>query len=399
MNAARYGLALAASVAFLGIVSPAQAQVDDGRWLAFIGCWQPTEGSEEAGLVCFRPAAGGVEMTSVVDGEVRATEQLAADGQPRPVAAEGCEGTEALSFSEDGRRVFTTSSFTCGGEERAGTGVMAVVAPNRWVDVRALEIRGETVAWVQSYQLVGIDRLAEEGIDDPREGMETTVRAARMAAATSIDVDDVTEATGRIDQEAVVAWVAAQGDELDLDGEELLRLADAGVPEEVIDVMVAVSYPDRFVVEPEQDIAMADAPAGRRIPVGVGYRGYMAWDPFYHGYYPFGFGFRHSPYAFGYSPFGYGYGLGPGYGYYGWGYRPVVVRVERRGGEGRMIRGEGFRPGSGAVPSTRGAQPRGGNPGGFTGARATRGAGAIGSSRPSTRGAAQPRTARRRGGE
>lgn len=395
MSAARYGLALAASVAFLGLGAPAQAQVDDARWLAFIGCWQAAEGSEEAGLVCFRPAAGGVEMTNIVAGEVVATERLAADGQPRPVVAEGCEGTEAVTFSEDGRRAFTTSDFSCGDEERSGTGVMAMVAPNRWIDVRALEIQGETVAWVQSYQLVGLDRLAEEGIDDPREGMETTVRAARMAASTSIDVDDVTEAADRIDSEAVVAWVAAQEDELDLDGDELVRLADSGMPEEVIDVMVAVSYPERFVVEPEQDIAMADAERGRRIPIGVGYRGYMGWDPFYHGYSPWGY--RYSPFAFGYSPYAYGFG---GYGWgYGYGYRPVVVRVERRGSEGRMIRGEGFRPGSGATPGARTARPRGGDSGGsFTGARGTRGSGAIGSSRPSTGRAAQPRTARRRGG-
>lgn len=389
MSATRYALSFLVGTAVLAAAGPAEAQVDDTRWLAFIGCWQPPEGSEEAGLLCFRPAPGGVEMTNIVGGEVVSTEQLAADGEARPVVAEGCEGTEAVSFSEDGRRVFTTSDFTCGEDVRSGTGVMAMVAPNRWVDVRSLDVRGEKIAWVQSYQLVGLDRLAEEGIDDPRAGMEASVRAARMAAAASIDLEDVAEATERLDSETVVAWVAAQGDEFDLDGDELLRLADAGMPEEVIDVVVAVSYPDRFVVEPEQNIAMAEATQGRRIPVGVGYRGYrgyLGWDPFYHGYSPWGFGYSRFGYApFGYGPIGY-------YPYGGYGYVPTRFRVERRASGGRVVRGEGYRPGPGSIPRSRAARPRGDSSGpGMTGSDGR--AGVAPSARPST-----GRTAVRRGG-
>lgn len=389
-------LFLAAGALALVAAVPAHAQVDDPRWLPFIGCWQGAESMDEetdAGLLCVRPAPGGVDLESIVGGEVASTERVAADGVARSVVAEGCEGTEAVAFSEDGHRAFTTSEFDCSGEARSGTGVMAVVAPNRWVDVRALEVQGEKVSWVQSYRLVGVERLAEEGITDPRDGLGMTVRAARMAAATDIDVDDVREAVARIDSEAVVAWVAAQETELDIDAETLVALADEGVPEAVIDVMVAVSYPERFVVEPEQPVEMAERaePRGRR-PVYGGYRGYLSWDPFYYGYSPYSYRYGYSP--FGYSPFGY---CGGGYGC---GYGPTILRVERRDNGGRMIRGVGYRPGVNAQPSGRTARPRndGGGSSAASGAQRSSGSGASVGSSGSRSGTSTGRTARRRRG-
>lgn len=172
-------------------------------------------------------------------------------------------------------------------------------------------------------------------------------------AAQNIAVDDVEEAAGRVDARAVEAWVATNETELEISGSELVRLADAGVPESVIDVMVAVSYPDRFVLAPE------GAPTERTEGVyatgyrGAGYRyGFRSylWAPYYP---PVGFGY------YGYSPFGY-YGFGWG-GYYGgyYGYRPatVIVRPVDPGPRGRMVPGRGYTRGSSSAGSG-GATPR-----------------------------------------
>lgn len=400
MNARAIACSLFAGAFLVTLAGPAAAQVDDARWLPFIGCWQ-AEGEADAGLLCFGPDQGGVAMTSIVDGEIVDTERLVADGEARPIVAEGCEGTESVSFSEDGYRAFTRSAFSCGDDDRSGTGVMALVSPRRWVDVRALEIRGERVSWVQSYELVGAEALAEAGVSDPSAGLEGSVRAARVIAARDIDLDDVSEASTVVDAEAVVAWVAAEGDSFELSGDELLRLADGGMPESIIDVVVAVSYPERFVVAPERALpdAVEELPyEGRRIPVRVGYRSWMAFDPYYlDGYYGYGsrygaFGYR----SFGYSPYGYSpYGYG-GYGYGGYlPYRgPTVVRVERRQpAGGRAVQGRGWTRSSGGDTGRR-AQPAGAS--GSRGATA----GSSGSAAPS-RGSAQPparRKAKPRGG-
>jgi hypothetical protein len=276
---------------------------------------------------------------------------------------------------------------------------MAMVAPNRWVDVRALDVQGEKVAWVQEYVLVGIDRLDEEGISDPQATLALVVRPARLAAASEIDLEDVTEAVDRMDTEAVVAWIATQRDPFDIDGDEIVRLAESGVPESIIDVIVAVSYPDRFVVAPERAIVRADSRvAGRRVPIGVGYGGYMMWNPFYgyglssrYGYGGYGYG------GYGYGGYGYGgYGYG-GYGYGGYGYVPTTVTIQRRPSGGRVINGQGYSRGTGGDGrvARRGGSSGGGG-GGWTGSSGSTGSRASGSSGSSSGRTAKPRGGRRR---
>lgn len=383
--------ALVAATAAFALSMPVQAQQDrDGRWMAFVGCWEAVGAEEDLGLLCFDFDDDGVLLTNHVGGEIDSTERLVADGQQRTVSVEGCEGWETLEFSADGRRAFTQTEFFCGTDDaRSGTGVMTFIAPNRWADVRALDVGGEQVAWVQEYQLVGTDRLAEMGIADPAEGLGMAVRSSRMAAAAPIDLSDVEEALERIDERAVETWIVAQQDRLDPSADDLVRLADAGAPERVIDAVVAVSHPDRFIAEASGPIEQVQDDA----PRPTHYRGYMAYNP-----YMLGWSMRYGGFGYGYSPFRYGYYGSPfgysGYGYgYGYGSRPYSVIIERRQSSGQIRNGRGYVPGG--RPSTgRAAQPRGGSaqPSFSTGgSRPSAGAPSTGSRPKST-----PRKAKRR---
>src|SRR5690606_923506 len=71
----------------------------------------------------------------------------------------------------------------------------------------------------------------------------------RRAAAATFSVNDVIEATDAVDEEVVQALLVDYGGRFPLDAEALERLADAGVSGETIDLMVALSYPDRFEVD------------------------------------------------------------------------------------------------------------------------------------------------------
>jgi uncharacterized membrane protein YgcG len=329
----------------------------------------------QAGLLCFSPSGDGVEMRNVVDGEVIATERVVADGVARAVTAEGCAGTESVEFSSDTRRLFTESSFTCeNGETRAGSGVMSFISPTQWIDVRALTIGGEPVAWVQRYAAATAESLEEHRVQDPAASDRTNVRSRRQLAAQAIDLDDVEEALGRIDAEAVKIWIATHEDEFDLDGSALVRLAEAGVPDDVIDVIVAVSFPSRFALTPQgvpSEVVDRVATDAYRSGTRVGYSSFL-WDPYY--WDPF-----YAPIGYRYSPFGYS-----GYGYRGYyGYVPTTVAViprERtvvRSG-GRMVAGQGYRgpDSSGGGGST--SRPSGGSSGGS----ADDGGGSGGSSAP-----------------
>jgi len=385
MTSARATAVAATCVLLLGaLASPMWAQEvqQTTRWLPFVGCWEPMGVDGDPGLLCFRLDADGVAMSNVFEGDVTAAERLVADGVARPVSAEGCSGTESVEFSQDGRRVFTASSFLCeGGEARRGSGVMSFISPTQWIDVRSLTVEGEPVAWVQRYAAATTESLNDHGLEPPSPAERAAVRTRRLLAARDIEMSDVEEAVQRLDAQAVKIWIATQESEFDLSGSELVRLADSGVPEDVLDIMVAVSFPDRFAVTPEgvpEGVVNRVAGDAYRSGARVGFRSFL-WDPYYA---PIG-------YRYGYSPFGYyGYGYG---GYYG--YVPASVTVVPRpdvSSGGRIVRGQGYRgPSSGGGASSGGPRPSGG--------AATSSGGSGGGGSTSSGSSSPPRTAVPRG--
>ena len=406
----RVAVALLA-VAGIGLTGDATAQAPpemDRRWTPFLGCWEPTSETAETGLLCVVPSGPGVEVFTWRDGEEVTNDLLLADGVAREAVIEGCEGSESSEFSSDGRRVFTRSEFNCGGDaQRESSGIMSMISPTEWVDVHSLDVEGERVAWVQRFHLADPDREAEEGLDDVTEGIGMAVRTARMVASRPVSFAEVAEAAGSVHAKAVEAWIASRGQPFDFNGGDLVALADGGVPASVVDVIVAVSYPDRFVIDGGGGgIEEASFDEGWRRNAGYGYYpglyGPYGFRSFFSD--PWGYGYR-SPGAWGlYSSRSYygGYGYG-GYGYVGYGwpgyygggyYYPTRVVVQPRSSGGRVVKGRGYTDGSYSGGSVRpvgrsGAPwPSGGSSGG-----ASVSGGSSGAKSPPSRG----RTAKPRG--
>ncbi len=388
-------------------VGPAQAQNNtDPRWLPWVGCWQPLDSLggqvDDSPMLCFRPVSGGpgVEMLSVEGAEITSHRTIVADGRAHQEKREGCSGTMRVQFSSDGQRVFTVSDLTCeGGVERRTTGIMSLSRPTRWLDVKSLDMGGHSTPWVERYGLASPSRVRGAGLENLADNSGLAIRSARMAAISPIDIDDVIEASKVVDAAAVQAWVAERHDPFSLNAKQLERLADAGVPSDVIDVMVAVSYPHKFafggppgVRAEEAPIRAANAYAPRSRFTGCDP---FFWDPFCFGY---GYGYGYSPYSYGFYPYGYGYGgYYGGYGGYYGGYRPVLIQVQPTSSgssHGRVIKGRGYTRGSSSgsgssAPAT--APSRGASSGGAVSS------GSSGSSSSSGR-TSTGRTAHRRGG-
>ena len=225
------------------------AEERKGRWSPWGGCWEPVVGNAPQTLLCVRPAGTGVFVSEVTEGEVRSSHNLQADGQSYDIVAQGCEGARSAEFSTDGKRLFTRTRQECDGDlPLSSTGLMAMVSPDEWIDVQALEDDLQSFSWMQRYVRARAEQAQEAGFGDLHVDAAFGARRARSAAAATVDVDDVIEAIRVVDAEAVRSWIAELNDPFQLDGRHLTRLADSGVPPSVIDVMVAVSYPDRFVV-------------------------------------------------------------------------------------------------------------------------------------------------------
>lgn len=374
---------LLVAAAIVGSSAPgvqAQQQVDS-RWLPWIGCWEIVAQDEEleTQVVCVEPSeASGLAVQLLSEAQGVETEVLYADGQPRPVQVADCEGTERSVFSEDGSRVYVTGEYTCGdGARQTGRGVIAMVAPDEWVDIRSLTQDGETVVMAQVYRAASAAAIAEAGrveLASPRTEL------SRRLASTAPDTEDVVDVYRAMGAEGTQAWLVAMGQRLDLDADALIALSDAGVEPEVIDMAVAVSYPDDFQLAAEPNSAVAsvervpDAPARRNwySPYGRRYRmTYGFWGPVFSP-----LGYLYSPHSF---LWGNAYAWGPffnnrigcpfcnrfgGWGWGGWGGfggfgGPVVVRSGGGDSGGRSVAGRGFTRSGGSTASGRTRTPRG----------------------------------------
>ena len=379
-NRTRSALGLAVAALLAGEVLQAQATLPDARWQALVGCWTPSTAPTEAAemsantsaqlpLLCIVPTTGSsVRLATVDDGNVMLADTVDASGVRRSVTREGCAGWESAEFAANGRRVHYSSEFDCAGVRRASTGVISVTTGGELLDVQSITSGTGKSVRVARYVDAGVPASLPPDIAAVLAGRTLIASAARTAAGAPLSEADIIEAARALDPVVMQAWLIERGDRFAFDAKALVRLADAGVPGSVTDVLVALSNPRFFAinrtplgtdVEPKASVrpGVAD-PGGRRIYTDM----YGA---------PYGFGLGLGRYSL-YDRYGYYYGAVPysgyGYGYGQYFYRPPVIVMQPGGGGsgGRAVKGRGYtrnRPtestGRTAEPSTSGRSSSG----------------------------------------
>lgn len=344
---------ISSSALFMALVLTSSANSDSGsglrpgsdsRWLPWLGCWSlmedevrqpftldPGDESGEAsaeseepkqGLLCLSPdAGGGVKMRTFSGDEAFLEETLVADGERHDAERAGCHGWQKLDWSRDGRRLFTTSELTCDeGPKRSVSGVSMLTSLDTWIEIQSVGTGQARAVMIRRFRPVGEEvshmRLPELTEDVLREAV--TARAA--AGLARLTIDDVVEATSFLEPAALEAMLLERQARFPLDKKSLVRLSDASVPPRIIDLMVALSYPDHFQIE-------------RQPAEGGGYFGQPGvYDP---GFYdPF---FYSLGYPYYFAPFGYYYWYAP------WNPVYVVPPIESPGASvGRVIQGRGY---------------------------------------------------------
>jgi len=371
--------ALASSVSTFAQTSQAGF---DSRWNPYLGCWtisQEQIGNQPVALapgtmVCVRPEGRfGIAVTTTVDGKNVLEQTIVADGSAQPLSQGDCHGTQTSEWSRDGERLFTRVALECAGRPaRTVTGI-TMMAKGRWVDVQATEVDGDHDLRIRRYR---------------RSSDEYTGMPAMTAAP--FNVEDVIEASAKVQSPAVEAALVEVGGRFALSSRVLKQLADAKVSPNVIDLMVAQAYPNRFDIDsglyppmpiptPTTSSAASSSGGSTTVVMGSTIYPYPYYDPFYNSYYyysPFaypyywgaGYHYRYGyPYYRSYYGNNYYYGYYPPY-YYGGGGSINPPDVDRpgtpdsRGGSG-IATGRGYtrvRPagsgdggGDGAVPAGR----------------------------------------------
>ena len=129
------------------------------------------------------------------------------------------------------------------------TGVSLLSSPATWADIQVVEVGGRQLVEVRRYApLRESEQRARLGSIDL--GVDRAdISQARRDGAAALDLPAVIDASERTSARAVEALLVETEPTLPLDGEALITLDDAGINGGVTDLLVALAYPDRFVVE------------------------------------------------------------------------------------------------------------------------------------------------------
>jgi|TARA_B110000116_G_scaffold210041_1_gene185695 hypothetical protein len=347
-------LVLALSLMLLpSALNAATITTTDDRWLAWMGCWSPKEvqqtGQENLASLCVinSEETNGLEILTIVDGSIVERRAVGLNGAPKEITSEDCSGIEAFTFSDDGRHIFLQTELLCDGGQRKETGIMSMTSSQEWLEVRAIGVGEETIPWVLRYGVASEDVFQAAGV----EGIVTrNTFLARLAFTAPLTLANVVEAGSKVDPQAIEAWVLESAQPFALDGDILKRISYSGVAPNVLDAIIAVSFPNEFVLERfgtdtngEFQGSRLGAQTNGRGPIARQntysgsnyYAGAYQTGPFRYGYgryaNPFGGAYdpflAHNPnftydpfrsYSFGYR---YGYGFGSGYSPYPYLYR------------------------------------------------------------------------------
>ena len=322
------------------------ANLADARWLPWMGCWQLWEeqvdqtAAEDGAafpdrtVVCLTPAddGRGARLMARSDSEVLVERTLVADGVRHALTEGDCTGWESRDWSDDGRRLFTRGEVRCGTDEpRRMSGISMLANRSTWVDIQSVSVGDRGHMEIRRYNPA---RDAEMSDDVRLPATPGAIRDARQSVAGALTVSSVREAAAKAESAVVEALLTETQPRLNLDSATLIDLDNAGVDGGVIDVLVALAYPDRFVVERRRG-------GSGRGAGGVGLGGFDPWSYGGMSAAPFGYSYLGM---YGYNSWRNAYWYNPYY-YNGWGVPGRVIdgagAADDDGG-GRAVNGVGF---------------------------------------------------------
>lgn len=427
------------------IATPSAAQNvrTDGRWQAWLGCWTPAGtlirvvGRSANAVVCVVPTStpSAVDVLTVAGGKIIDRAHVDTDGRQHAITKEGCTGWQSAKWSPSARRVYIKSEFNCNGAPATHvSAVYAMAGSGDWIDVQGMRVEKNSGVHAVRYREAAEPGALPEEITQKLQGLTMAHTAAMLAVTGSPSLGEVEEASKELDPSVVATWLI-EADKLNvekpapLNAKQLEELADRGVPANVIDVMLALSYPKALAVNPvgqgvtRQNTDSAYDSYRYTQPLnpllgfdGFGFPIYASESALMYGCSPFMYGtYGYGMYDMGLSslyssPFGCGGGYGfagyPGYGgYYGYGGYPYyggyfgggpVVVPNGTGSattpsHGRVVNGKGYTQGGGGS-NNGSASPRSGSmsPSGSPSSSGASAGSSAGSSSPPAR-TAQPR--------
>ena len=338
------------------MATPALAQEQaDARWAPWLGCWTVSVDTTRGGdavfaeqqapraRVCVTARGNAASLTTEVTDKPALVQTIVADGSSQPLDEGGCTGAQRVEWSKDGARLYSRAELTCANESKRTVSGISLLSPDGiWIDAQSVEIGGRNSVRVRRFRR-----------DEPPA-------VVGRGAPARLTVDDVIEASPHVAAPALEAALVESRATFGLNARRLIQLDDAGVPSSVIDLMVALTYPQAFSVRPT---ARADRLTPFPFEMDPADPDYPWWyGNLYGGGAYFDSGYLYSPFGYpflGFYPLDFGGGaiIVDGGGSGGGGDRPTPgVRVINGLGYTRtMPRGEETASNGESVGSARGS--------------------------------------------
>lgn len=277
------------------------------------------DGSPES-TVEIRPTADGtgLEIIRRVQDQRDIKETLILDESRRPVETHECSGWQSAGLLAEAGVIIVSSEMNCKETGSiATTNFRIILGPELMADILALNSGGQTRLATRKLALER-DLPQEEGL---APGWVTV--AARTEAAAPWELDTIIRLSELVDDRVLQAALMEKEAELNLTTDSLKQMKKAKLSTPVIDLLVALAYPDQFHVEKNGQVELrpwivstSRSPEYRRYPADPGI---LYPNTFYNCYSGYGY-YSGLPY------------VGPCLSYYSpfwWDY-PVVVPVVPR---------------------------------------------------------------------
>jgi hypothetical protein len=246
----------------------------DQRWNAYLGCWAPAEGTDPLQVCVTAHADSGVSVVTTVESKETSRLRFDADGSAHPIIQGDCEGSERAWWSSTGYRVFFQAEVVCANQPaQKVTGLSTILRDGSWIEVSSVEAGG-----IESIRVLKYRRTS-----------------GAASALVAFSLDEIAEAALKVPESVLEAAVIHAGTRAQLRGKDVVKLHKKGVPERVTDALIALSFPETFVVNGPGSYARWTV---TRSNVGAGsdvvYQDAEVWT---HTYTPWDYGYwgRHDP--------------------------------------------------------------------------------------------------------
>jgi len=221
------------------------------------------------------------------------TEVLTLDGSKKQVDSKNCSGWQSARLIQEAGAIATSSEIACKESGSFATSdLKMILAADQMVDILAIKA-GEQTRLAVRRMVFERDLVSQES----RPSLATT--AARTALSAPWNLETIIKLSGTVDSSVLEAALIEKHTYLKLTSKSLKQMKEASVPKSIIDLLVALSLPDKFQIRKNGQVELK--------PLALVSSGQMSTS------YPFDYGFWPGSFFNCYSPYGY-----YGFGYYDW---------------------------------------------------------------------------------